>query len=115
MCLITFNSKAVMKLEATKTDEQGKKEIFTKIENMKASGSTNIWDALRLGILVSQRYNNYSTCLMLFTDGEPNINPPMGIVPSLKEVISDIPNVDFTISTFKSEMEFMVIVLIVLW
>ena len=100
MCLITFNSKAVMKLEATKTDEQGKKEIFTKIENMKASGSTNIWDALRLGILVSQRYNNYSTCLMLFTDGEPNINPPMGIVPSLKEVISDIPNVDFTISTF---------------
>ena len=100
MCLITFNSKAVMQLEATKTDEQGKKEIFTKIENMKASGSTNIWDALRLGILVSQRYNNYSTCLMLFTDGEPNINPPMGIVPSLKEVISDIPNVDFTISTF---------------
>ena len=100
MCLITFNSKAVMKLEATKTDEQGKKEIFTKIENMKASGSTNIWDALRLGILVSQRYNNYSTCLMLFTDGEPNINPPMGIVPSLKEVISGIPNVDFTISTF---------------
>ena len=100
MCLITFNSKAVMKLEATKTDEQGKKDIFTKIENMKASGSTNICDALRLGILVSQRYNNYSTCLMLFTDGEPNINPPMGIVPSLKEVISDIPNVDFTISTF---------------
>ena len=100
MCLITFNSKAVMKLEATKTDEQGKKEIFTKIENMKASGSTNIWDALRLGILVSQRYNNYSTCLMLFTDGEPNINPPMGIVPSLKEVISAVPNVDFTISTF---------------
>ena len=100
MCLITFNSKAVMQLEATRTDENGKKEIFRKIEDMKASGSTNIWDALRLGILVSQRYNNYSTCLMLFTDGEPNINPPMGIVPSLKEVISDIPNVDFTISTF---------------
>ena len=100
MCLITFNSKAVIQLEATRTDENGKKEIFMKIENMKASGSTNIWDALRLGILVSQRYNNYSTCLMLFTDGEPNINPPMGIVPSLKEVISDIPNVNFTISTF---------------
>ena len=100
MCLITFNSKAVIQLEATRTDEKGKKEIFMKIENMKANGSTNIWDALRLGILVSQRYNNYSKCLMLFTDGEPNINPPMGIVPSLKEVISDIQNVDFTISTF---------------
>ena len=100
MCLITFSSKAVMQLEATKVDEKGKEMIFKCIENMRTSGSTNIWDALRLGILVSQRYQNYSTCLMLFTDGEPNINPPMGIVPSLKEVISEMPNVDFTISTF---------------
>jgi Mg-chelatase subunit ChlD len=100
MCLITFNHKAVMQLDATKVNEEGKKIIFEKIGNMRTSGSTNIWDALRLGILVSQRYKNYNTCLMLFTDGEPNINPPMGIVPSLKEVISDMKDVDFTISTF---------------
>ena len=37
---------------------------------------------------------------MLFTDGEPNENPPMGIIPTLKETISDIKNVNFTISTF---------------
>jgi hypothetical protein len=37
---------------------------------------------------------------MLFTDGEPNENPPLGIIPTLKEAISDIKNVNFTISTF---------------
>ena len=37
---------------------------------------------------------------MLFTDGEPNINPPLGIVHSLKELITGIKNVNFTISTF---------------
>jgi len=100
MCLITFSNKATMELEATNVDDLGKKKIFEKIEKMKACGNTNIWDSLRLAIEVTKRFKNYNTCLMLFTDGEPNINPPLGIVPSLKEIISDIKNVNFTISTF---------------
>ena len=67
---------------------------------MRAEGCTNIWDALRLSIEISKRFKNYNICLMLFTDGEPNVNPPLGIVPSLKESISEIKNVNFTISTF---------------
>ena len=100
MCLITFSDKAKMELEATNVDDLGKKKIFEKIEKMKAYGGTNIWDSLRLAIEVTKRFKNYNTCLMLFTDGEPNINPPLGIVPSLKEIISGIKNVNFTISTF---------------
>jgi len=89
-----------MELEATNVDDLGTKKIFEKIEKMKACGGTNIWDSLHLAIEVTKRFKNYNTCLMLFTDGEPNINPPLGIVPSLKEIISDIKNVNFTISTF---------------
>ena len=100
MCLVTFNDKAKKELEATNADEIGKKKVFEKIEQMRANGSTNIWDALRLSIEISKRFNNYNICLMLFTDGEPNVNPPLGIVPSLKESISEIKNVNFTISTF---------------
>ena len=99
MCLITFSDKAKMELEATNVDDLGKKKIFEKIEKMHANGCTNIWDSLRLAIEVTKRFENYNTCLMLFTDGEPNINPPLGIVRSLKEII-DIKNVNFTISTF---------------
>ena len=98
MCLITFSDKAKMVLEATNVDDLGKKKIFEKIEKMHANGCTNIWDSLRLAIEVTKRFENYNTCLMLFTDGEPNINPPLGIVPSLKELITK--NVNFTISTF---------------
>ena len=67
---------------------------------MRPEGCTNIWDALRIGMIEAQKFNEYNTCLMLFTDGEPNENPPMGIIPTLKETISDIKNVNFTISTF---------------
>ena len=100
MSLIVFANKATKILEATNINEAGKNIVFDKIKEMRAYGGTNIWDALRLGLIEAQKYNNYSTCLMLFTDGEPNINPPMGIVPSLNETISDIKNVNFTISTF---------------
>ena len=100
MCLITFETKAKMCLRATQVNDMGKNLIFDEIKKMSPSGCTNIWDALRLGIIEAQKYNDYNTCLMLFTDGEPNENPPMGIIPTLKEAISDIKKVNFTISTF---------------
>jgi Mg-chelatase subunit ChlD len=100
MSLITFNGKAKLCLEATDVNDIGKNTIFDEIKKMCADGCTNIWDALRLGILEARKFKNYNTCLMLFTDGEPNENPPMGIIPSLRETISDIKDVNFTISTF---------------
>ena len=100
MALITFSGKAKMCLEATDVNDAGKDVIFEEIKKMYADGCTNIWDALRIGMIEAQKYKEYNTCLMLFTDGEPNENPPMGIIPTLKEAISDIKNVNFTISTF---------------
>ena len=100
MALITFSGKAELVLEPTNVDNMGKNIIFDEIKKMYPDGCTNIWDALRLGLIEAQKYRNYNTSLILFTDGEPNENPPMGIVPSLKESLSDIKNINFTISTF---------------
>ena len=101
LCLITFNNRGEIILDPINMDEDGKKTSFKTIKKIIPKGATNIWDALRIGINVAKKYSesNYNTNLLLFTDGEPNINPPMGIVPSLKEYLSDI-NVKFTISTF---------------
>ena len=98
--LITFETNAEMCLEATQVDDTGKDIILGEIEEMEPDGCTNIWDALRLGMIEAQKYKEYNTCLMLFTDGEPNENPPKGIIPTLKEAISGIKDVNFTISTF---------------
>ena len=100
MSLITFDNEAELCLEPTNMNETGKNIIFDEIKKMHADGCTNIWDALRLGILEAQKYREYNTCLLLFTDGEPNINPPMGIIPTLRESMSSIKDVNFTISTF---------------
>ena len=67
---------------------------------MTPNGFTNIWDALKLGLIEAKKYKNYNVCLFLFTDGEPNINPPKGIINSLREYIPNMNNINFTISTF---------------
>ena len=100
MSLIKFETNAEICLEATQVDDTGKDMILEEIQKMKPDGCTNIWDALRLGMIEAQKYKEYNTCLMLFTDGEPNENPPKGIIPTLKEAISGIKDVNFTISTF---------------
>ena len=100
LSLITFDYKAKMRLKATDVNDIGKNLIFEEINKMRPGGCTNIWDALRIGMIEAQKYKECNTCLMLFTDGEPNENPPMGIIPTLREAISDIKNVNFTISTF---------------
>ena len=103
MSLITFESNAKLCLEATELNDNGKARIFEEIQKMEPHGYTNIWDALRLGMSEAQQYNEYNTCLMLFTDGEPNENPPKGIIPTFKEAIYSLKNtanVNFTISTF---------------
>ena len=101
MSLITFSGRADVRLEATNMNTMGKNLIFDEIKKMRADGCTNIWDALRLGMIEAKKYDeNYNISLLLFTDGEPNENPPMGIIPTLRESISDIKDVNFTISTF---------------
>jgi hypothetical protein len=60
-----------------------------------------MWDALRLGLDEAKGFSGrgFNTSLLLFTDGEPNQNPPMGIIPTLRDALSSTRQ-DFTISTF---------------
>src|SRR3989338_1989859 len=91
-----------MELSLTKMDQVGKKKAIEKLENLGPEGSTNVWDGLRLAM--DSTINNplcakTNTCLILFTDGEPNINPPRGIVPTFEKYIKEHP-LNSTIHSF---------------
>jgi Mg-chelatase subunit ChlD len=101
LCIITFSEKGKIILPPMKMEKKGKEDAFEKIKEMDSQNSTNIWDALRIGVLEANKYKDsiYSTHLLLFTDGEPNENPEIGIIPSLQNLLKDI-ELTFTISTF---------------
>ncbi|KAH0788562.1 von Willebrand factor type A domain containing protein [Histomonas meleagridis] len=100
--LIAFDDQASVVLQPTKTTAAGKSLAGNAVKSLYTKGCTNIWDALRLGIQNAKKFDGeeYNISILLFTDGEPNVNPPMGIIPTLTEELSDIPNRKFTISSF---------------
>lgn len=92
LAIITFSDRAEMCMNLTRMDTQGKQNADGSIERLLPDASTNIWDALRLGIETARKpiCRDKNVILLLLTDGEPNINPPRGLAPTLKNTIDSL-------------------------
>jgi Mg-chelatase subunit ChlD len=103
--IIQFNTKASILMPVKQMDAIGLAESNTAITNLRAGGSTNIWDGLRLALdqatLILNRNPSINVQILLLTDGEPSQNeiPPMGIVPTLKRKLDQLGS-KVTISGF---------------
>lgn len=101
VAIVPFSEKASVLLELTQLNSFGKKMATKKIDELYASGQTNIWDGLRIALDIANndKCTGMNTSIVLLTDGEPNINPPKGIVQTLKSHIEKQP-LSCTINTF---------------
>ena len=86
LCIVRFSDFANVALMPTLMTDKGKKKAENAIKLIKADGSTNIWDCLRLmnKIASNKEFNNCNIVSALLTDGEANIHPPRGEVESFK-------------------------------
>ncbi len=101
--LITFSDDAKLKLDFCSMTPEGKENAIQILNSLRTEGMTNIWDGLRVGLLNIQKIQNQDVNigLVLLTDGEPNTNPPRGIVPTLESAIESLKiQKPFTINTF---------------
>lgn len=104
LSLVIFNTTSIIKLDFTQMNELGKDKALNILNNIDASGQTNIWAGLHNGLILLNsinKINNNNTLLLLLTDGESNINPPNGIIDTLNKYF-DINNINksFCINTF---------------
>jgi Mg-chelatase subunit ChlD len=103
--IIQFNTKATILMPVKQMDALGYAEAKLAITNLSASGSTNIWDGLRLALdqasLILNRNPSTNVQILLLTDGEPTQDaiPPMGIMPTVKRKLAQIGS-KVTISGF---------------
>lgn len=84
LAIISFHSHAEIVLPLQQMTEAGRQEALAAVTRLHPDGSANIWDALRVGLEVAGRD---PASLVLFTDGEPNVNPPRGIIPTLEGLL----------------------------
>ena len=99
--LITFSDLAQVIMEPFQMSSINKITANNIIDDLQPTNTTNIWDALRLGIEISNNpeFINKNISLLLFTDGVPNNNPPRGIINSLEKLV-DKTSRDYVINTF---------------
>ena len=63
--------------------------VVQRIEKVEPRGQTNIWGGLvqAMEILDKRTNKNRNACILLFTDGIPNISPAKGEAEALKSQI----------------------------
>jgi len=103
ICLITFSNNAKVVLDITRMTENGKEKALLVLNKITAEGMTNIWDGLRVSLLNIEKIidPNVNISVLVLTDGEPNINPPRGIIATLQSAMESRKiNQSFTLNTF---------------
>ena len=101
IAVVAFTTNARIEVPLTLATPENKKKIKDKITSLRPEASTNLWDGLYKGMELLK--NNPSQCtndaIFLLTDGMPNVFPPRGHIPTLKDYLDQNP-LNFTISTF---------------
>jgi len=89
LSLVSFSNSAKVVFPLIQMTEAGKARAMTDLESLAPMGMTNLWDGLKQGLQClsegnSDRGFKGNSAVFLLTDGEPNIDPPRGILPMLK-------------------------------
>jgi len=100
ICVFSDNSNVILK--PTKMDENGKRTAIKSLNDIGPDGYTNLWSGLdsSLGLTDSIEIDgDHNIFTLVLTDGEPNINPPRGIIEELLQRNSINP-LKSTVHTF---------------
>jgi hypothetical protein len=99
LVLVKFSDRS-SKIFSGQMNQVNKARAKSVVESLQTEGSTNIWDSLKTAYddVIANRYSNVK--MLLLTDGEANINPPMGILPTFKRYLDKNPNVNVELTTF---------------
>lgn len=102
LSLVAYSSAARTVLRLTSMTTQGKQTALLALLALEPDGSTNLWDGLRTGmenLREGSRPNRLSSVFLL-TDGQPNMEPPRGHLPSLQRYKDTHKELQCSINTF---------------
>ena len=84
--IVIFSHEAIIKCPLTIVNENGKNQLINLLETIDPNGSTNLYDGIikSYSLIESREKKNIKSTIIIFTDGEPNIDPPGGYIHQLK-------------------------------
>jgi len=86
MCLTTFSSKCIVRCPIVQTNKEGKQKLLDALNVIRADGATNLYDAIEKTwnfIASTSHDSTMKKSMILFTDGVPNMDPPIGYIQGI--------------------------------
>lgn len=86
LSIVTFSTSAETVLPPTFVDDAGRAKIQKALEGIHPDSQTNIYDGIRMAATIANHSDlaGRNIVAALLTDGFPNVNPPRGILETLK-------------------------------
>ncbi len=102
MCLVAFSSKAQCLSDFIYMDASGKKKMKSILDSIKPGGMTNFADGVSLSLdkIRTRDNSNNPACILAFTDGQPNMEPPEGYIGAFQHYRDTYNGFGCSISTF---------------
>ena len=102
VAIVKYSSQGTVVCALTYVNVAGKALALAALDAIVTEGATNIWDGLFKSM--EQLRTNYDTgrvpCVMLMTDGQPNINPPRGHIPMLTRYFDSYSEFSCVVNTY---------------
>ena len=88
LSIVSYSTSARVVIRPTTVTEQGRARIHAALDTIHPDSQTNIYDGIRQAAMLanSPELAGRNIVALLLTDGFPNVNPPRGIVPTLRSL-----------------------------
>lgn len=84
--IVTFSSEGLIRCPLISVNSDGKQRLLNILDIITPDGMTNLYDGIikSWSVIESRDRTNIKSSIIVFTDGEPNSNPPRGYIPQLR-------------------------------
>jgi len=88
LSIVSYSTSARVVIRPTAVTEHGRARIHAALDTIHPDSQTNIYDGIRqaANLANSPELAGRNIVALLLTDGFPNVNPPRGIVPTLRNL-----------------------------
>jgi len=104
MALVAFDNKAQLAFPLDYMTADGRTRAVETLEALRPQGQTDIWKGIHTGMealrLPEKDAGWRQKTVLLLTDGQPNVVPPRGHIPELRDYKESHPDFSFMINTF---------------
>lgn len=86
LSIVSYSTSARVVIRPTSVTDEGRAKIHAALDTISPDSQTNIYDGIRQAAVLANSPDmaGRNVVALLLTDGFPNVNPPRGILPTLR-------------------------------